>query len=60
MLRYDYEYNKEMSNIEWKDHLGLRTVEPTSRFIKYRSILGNSFLMFFLQLVILVIVLFIL
>ena len=59
MLRYDYEYSKEMSNIEWKDHLGLRTVEPTSFFIRYRSILGNSFLMFFLQLVILVIILFV-
>eukprot|EP01083_Nonionella_stella_P297340 1009802_1 len=59
MLRYDYEYSKEMSNIEWKDHLGLRTVDPQSFFIRYRSILGNSFLMFFLQLVILIIIIFI-
>eukprot|EP01084_Bolivina_argentea_P313664 543198_1 len=27
MLRYDYEYSKAMSTIEWRDHLGLRTVE---------------------------------
>eukprot|EP01084_Bolivina_argentea_P271764 462498_1 len=56
MLRHDYEYSKEMHSIEWKDHLGLRTVEPTSFLIRHRSILGNSFLMFFLQLVILVVI----
>ena len=59
MLRYDYEYLKEMSNLTWKDHLGLRTVEATSFFIRYRSILGHDFLMFFMQLVVLLIILFV-
>eukprot|EP01084_Bolivina_argentea_P196870 337464_1 len=55
MIRYNYEYNKEMSNIEWKDHLGLRTVDPTSIFIRHRSLFGNTQFIGIIQLVILVI-----
>lgn len=59
MMRYHYEYYKLMSNIEWRQHLGLNSVEPKSFFLRYRSILGNPFLMCFFQIVVLVIVLFI-
>ena len=59
MMRYHYEYYKLMSNIEWRQHLGLNSVEPKSFFLRYRSILGNPFLMFFFQVVVLVMVLFI-
>eukprot|EP01083_Nonionella_stella_P063327 164555_1 len=59
MLRYDYEYTTEMSNFSWREQLGLRTVQPSSFFLRYKSILGNSFLMFFMQLVVLVIIMFI-
>ena len=60
MLRYDYEYSNEMINAEWKEHLGLRTMKPTSFFIRHRLMMRNPFLMLFFQLVILTIIIFIL
>ena len=56
ILRYKYEFHKEISNIEWKDHSGLRTVKPRSFFIRYRNMFVNEFLMFVLQFIIIVII----
>eukprot|EP01084_Bolivina_argentea_P291784 501517_1 len=56
MIRYDYEYAKEMSNIKWKDCLGLKTIERTSFFIRYRRYLGNTNTMFMLHIIILFLV----
>jgi len=59
MLRYKYEYLKYMNNMEWKESLGLRTMSGTSYFIRFRSILGNPPFIFFFQLVVVMIVVFI-
>eukprot|EP01084_Bolivina_argentea_P269965 458932_1 len=56
ILRYTYDYNKEMSNIEWKDHLGLRTVEPTSMFIRYRRFAASIRLIIFCHFFIIIII----
>ena len=52
----EYEYGKEVKNMEWKDHLGLRAVSPTSFFVRYRSILGNRHLMIVPRFIIVIII----
>ena len=36
-MRYNVEYNEEISNCGWRDQLGLRTVEKRSWLIRYRA-----------------------
>ena len=57
MIRYDYDYNKEMSNAEWKQYLGSRELQSVHWCIRYKHIVGNSSLMLKLQMVVMVIVL---
>eukprot|EP01083_Nonionella_stella_P031007 84965_1 len=49
MIRYDFEHDKEMRNIEWKRDLRLRSIKRSSIIVRYRSVVGNTVLMMSLQ-----------